>query len=119
MALASLTASASGEREPVDSADFEQLPWYKQLMNNNFRINDPRIRYPKFPKFCVDVYNWGDRTFNTYDTTYVVGTGKNWKAMLRSYNWMQSYAIYFSDKEHLRLISNPYSDLGEIGRAHV
>lgn len=112
MALASLMASAAGEREPVDSAEFEQLPWYKQLMNNNFRINDPRIRYPKFPKFCVDVYNWGDRTFNTYDTTYVVGTGKNWKAMLRSYNWMQSYALYFSDKEHMRLISNPYSDLG-------
>ncbi len=25
----------------------------------------------KFPNFCVDVYRWGDRFFNTYDSAYV------------------------------------------------
>ncbi len=110
--LASLGARGAEKREPLDSAAFAQLPWYKQLTKNNFRINDPRIHYPKFAKLCVDVYNWGDETFNRYDTTYVVGTGKNWKAMLRSYNWMQSYAMYFSSKNYLRIMSDPYADLG-------
>lgn len=110
--LTALAASASEISEDADSSAFSELPWYRQLMENNFRINDPRINYPAFPKFCVDVYNWGDRTFNRYDTTYVVGTGKNWKVMTRSYNWMESYAMIFSPESYLRLRSNPYSDLG-------
>ena len=77
---ADLAANSCGARR--DSSAFAELPWYKQLLANNFNINDQRIHYPKFAKFCVDVYNWGDRTFNTSDTTYVVGTGKNWKVML-------------------------------------
>ncbi|MDE6205419.1 MAG: hypothetical protein K2F66_04800, partial [Duncaniella sp.] len=51
--------------------------WIKQLIDNGFRIHDEGVCYPRFPRFCLNVYNWGDRTFNSYDTTYVVGTGKN------------------------------------------
>ncbi|MEE0979795.1 MAG: hypothetical protein UH625_10385, partial [Muribaculaceae bacterium] len=29
----------------------------------------------KVPRAAISVYRWGDRFFNTYDSTYVVGTG--------------------------------------------
>ena len=96
----------------VDSTEFSRMSWVKQLMASNFNVNAPGINYPKFARFCVNVYNWGDRTFNTYDTTYVEGTGKNWKAMIRSYNWITANEMFFSPREYLRIRSNIYSDLG-------
>ncbi len=70
--------------------------WFQQLMQTNFHINDPRIQYPRFPRFCLKVYNWGDKTFNSYDPAYVSGTGKNWKLYVKSENWNQSYRYVFS-----------------------
>lgn len=69
--------------------------WIQQLMQANFNINDPRIHYPKFANFCRNVYNWGDKTFNTYDKDYVVGTGKNWKFNVDGTVWQQSYGYIF------------------------
>lgn len=106
---------AAGDVQSVeDSMRFSQLPWYKQVVETGFHIHDPRIDYPKFMRFLLKIYDWGDRTFNSYDPEYVVGTGKNWKAMLRSYNWMESYMMMFSlhtsDMLHIR--SELFSDLG-------
>ena len=86
--------------------------WVKQLFANGFRINDPGVNYPKFMRFCLNVYNWGDPTFNSYDPEYVVGTGKNWKACLNSHNWMQSYGLFFPDNLNVRMFSQVYSDFG-------
>lgn len=89
-----------------------KLPWYLQVVNNGFRINDPSINYPKFPRFCLNVYNWGDKVFNSYDSTYVVGVGKNWKATLRTYNWMESSMLFFDTKSTIHMRSDIYSDVG-------
>ncbi|MCM1503850.1 MAG: DUF4421 domain-containing protein [Muribaculum sp.] len=86
--------------------------WVKQLMANGFRINDPGINYPKFMRFCLKVYNWGDRTFNSYNPEYVVGSGKNWKFFGKSYTWAESYAMYLPDDVDVRMTSAYYSDLG-------
>ena len=59
-----------------DSIARRDVPWYRQLMANGFKIHDPEIDYPRFPRFCLKVYDWGDKTFNSYDTTYVEGTGR-------------------------------------------
>lgn len=99
----------------ADSIAFANKPWYKQLFANGFRIHDPRINYPAFPRFVLKIYDWGDQTFNSYDEEYVVGTGKNWKLTLNSYNWMESYMMSFhSDrfKNRLGIISDIHSDLG-------
>lgn len=69
--------------------------WVQQLWKTGFHINDPRIRYPKFPDFCRRIYNWGNDVFNTYDTSYVVSTGKNWKLILDATGSMQSYGYLF------------------------
>ena len=86
--------------------------WVKQLIASGFEIHDPAINYPKFMRFCLKVYDWGDRTFNSYDSSYVVSTGKNWKLTGRTYNWAESYFMQFSGDTRLRMISDIYSDIG-------
>ncbi|MCM1483335.1 MAG: DUF4421 domain-containing protein [Muribaculaceae bacterium] len=100
------------EKAKADSLKYGEAPWYIQLIRNGFHIKDPAIKYPKFPKFCLKVYEWGDRTFNSYDTTYVVGVGSNWKAMLNSYNWMESYMMFFGPNRTIHMHSDLYNDLG-------
>ena len=97
---------------PLWGSEYYRQKWVKQLFANGFRIHEPGINYPKFMRFCLKVYNWGDRTFNSYDPEYVVGTGKNWKLYLNSHNWAQSYALFFPENLNVRMLSNVYSDLG-------
>lgn len=80
---------------PADSLPPLTGNWLEQLRQANFNINDPRIRYPRFANFCRKVYNWGDRTFNSYDTAYVVGTGRNWKVTAEASAWAQAYGYLF------------------------
>lgn len=98
--------------EPTDSLPLLEGGWVKQLMAAKFDINDPRINYPKFPKFCVDAYNW----INTYDPSYVIDNGKNWKATLYSYNWNQSFNYVFDqfsrDLHGINIVTTPNSDVG-------
>lgn len=107
----SITAVTAAE--PCDSCrGVNQAYWIKQLMRNNFRINDPGVCYPAFPRFALKVYNWGDRTFNSYDTTYVVGTGKNWKLQGKTFNWMETSMITFPKRMGINMHSELYSDAG-------
>ena len=41
--------------------------WKQQLMKGKLDLNDESIRYPSFLQMCVNLYRWGDRTFNSYD----------------------------------------------------
>ena len=65
--------------------------WWRALKHGKVDFNDSTMGYPKFVKFCYRTYVWGDRAFNSYDSAYVVGTGKNWKFILKSNNWVDSY----------------------------
>lgn len=85
--------------------------WLNRVKSGTFNINDSTVIYPKFLQFCVNVYNWGDRFFNTYDPEYVVGTGKKWKAMVKVSNWTDSYGMTLH-KTHIRMLSNVYSNVG-------
>lgn len=86
--------------------------WFHLLKKYRLNINDSTVQWPKFLKFCVDVYHWGDRTFNSFDTTYVVGTGKRWKARLVNDNWTDSYAMRFNKDMYMLMQSNIYCHLG-------
>lgn len=87
-------------------------PWYRQLRDNGYRFDEPTINYPAFIRFCLKLYEWGDRTFNSYDEEYVEGVGKNWKLTAKSYNWMTSYTMFFKKNERLHLRSDIYNDVG-------
>lgn len=96
----------SGRPKPPNSTF-----WVKQLIENGFHINDPSVAYPRFPRFLLKVYNWGDRTFNSYDPDYVVSTGKNWKLQGKSNNWMEALTMQFPDNK-VWMHTHLYADAG-------
>lgn len=98
----------------IDSAEFEKMGWEQQLYETGFEINNPKIKYPPFVRFAIKVYDWGDRTFNSYNPEYVIGTGKNWKAVVNTYSWMETYMMLFSKNMSglLHIRSDLYNDIG-------
>lgn len=110
-ALLSIPFRASAS-EGSDTLPTLKGNWAEQLIKTGFHINDPRINYPAFPRFCVNVYNWGNHLFNYYDSTYVVGTGKNWKLQLKNDNWGRTYFMQLRDRSTIHITSNNYDDPG-------
>jgi len=93
--------------EPFDTVRDTKY-WRRALAHGKLDLHDKTIEYPKFLDFCIEVYRWGDHAFNYYDSTYVTGTGKNWKVMLKSNNWLDSYSGQLTS-DHIRMQMN--SDL--------
>lgn len=109
--LACVADSAAVTTVAADSVRHSNTYWIKQLWDNGFHINAPGVEYPRFPRFLLKVYNWGDRIFNGYDPDYVVSTGKNWKILGKSYNWQENYSLLFSHG-NLHIVSDIYADIG-------
>ena len=65
--------------------------WWRALKHGKVDMDGGTIDYPAFIDFCWKVYKWGDKAFNSYDTAYVVSTGKNWKLMYKSNVWSDNY----------------------------
>lgn len=86
--------------------------WKWAMFSGNYDSRDETIVYPGFVGFCVDVYNWVDKTFNTYDSNYVIGTGKKWKLELESENWLDSYYLNMPNGLKVGMASNLKSNIG-------
>lgn len=99
----------SSYRKPLDP---NERNWWKLLKAGKLNIADTTVQYPRFLKFCVDTYNWADRVFNSYDTTYVQGTGKRWKARILSDTWVDSYYLNPHKQMPIRMMSDPYVNAG-------
>ena len=76
--------------EPYDTVR-DGTYWWRAMKHGKVDLTGKTINYPKFLRFAWRVYKWGDKAFNSYDSAYVVGTGKNWKLILNSNNWIDSY----------------------------
>ncbi len=90
----------------------ESRNWWHLLKKGKLNLADTTVEYPKFLGFCVKVYNWADKTFNSYDTDYVVGTGRRWKARLVSDNWVDSYYFDIGNKMKMRMMGDIYCNAG-------
>ena len=90
----------------------EQLWWWNQIKHGTYNIADTAIIYPKFLQFCVNVYNWGDRTFNSYNPDYVVGTGKRWKFRIVNENWNDNYIMKLPHNLRTDMASDLYCNIG-------
>ena len=106
-------------QSPIVGEGIKPLPyvadqhwWWTLLKERKLNLKDTTVIYPKFVKFCVDVYNWGDRFFNTFDPEYVIGTGKRWKVRLVSDNWLDTYALRLPQGINSTMSSNVYSNIG-------
>lgn len=100
------------EKGKKENAESENRNWFYLLKKGKLHMNDTTVEYPRFMRFCVNVYNWADRVFNSYDSTYVVGTGRRWKARVLSDNWVDSYAVNFKNGMPIRIMSDIYCSLG-------
>lgn len=76
--------------EPYDTTRDNRY-WWRAMKHGKINFNDSTMGYPKFLKFCYKAYVWGDKAFNSYDSAYVTPTGKNWKLIIKSDNWIDSY----------------------------
>lgn len=86
--------------------------WWRALKHGKVNFNDSTMGYPKFVMFCYRTYVWGDKAFNSYDSSYVVGTGKNWKLILKSNNWVDSYIGHPVKGVNQMINSNLVSNIG-------
>lgn len=79
---------------------------------------DSIAEWGKFPRFCVNVYHWGDKFFNTYDSAYVVGTGTKFNVKLTADSWLDYYHFVITDPNNIKpskyvdLISRPSTSVG-------
>lgn len=91
----------------------ENRDWWYLLKKGKLNLADTTVIYPKFLKFCVNVYNWADHFFNSYNPEYVEGTGHRWKARLVNENWTDSYALRFRKSNiNMRMLSNLNDNIG-------
>lgn len=74
---------------------------------------DSVAEWGKFPRFCVNVYRWGDRFFNTYDSAYVKGTGTKFNVKFKLESWFDNYNFRFAeDNVRMTMVSDPNTTAG-------
>ena len=122
--LAAASAGAAGNEAPAAGSDSinagnagemtkaDKDYWKWAMMHGKLDLKDESVQYPKFVGWCVNLYNWADRFFNTYDTAYVVGTGKRWKVQIKNDNWNDSYMLHFPGSTTVRMMSQLSSNIG-------
>lgn len=73
---------------------------------------DSIAEWGKFPRFCVDVYRWGDSFFNPYDTAYVSGTGYKFNIKLKTESWTDFYNFNLPGNMDMMMTSDPSTSVG-------
>ncbi len=73
---------------------------------------DSIAEWGRFPRFCINVYRWGDRFFNTYDPEYVIGTGKKFNVKSKTESWMDYYDFQLENGTRMSMISDPCTSTG-------
>ncbi len=73
---------------------------------------DSIAEWGKFPRFCINVYRWGDQFFNGYDTEYVTGAGYKFNIKEKNDSWIDYYNFDMPDNMRMRMISKPSTSAG-------
>ena len=97
--------------EPYDTTRDNRY-WWRAMKHGKINFKDSTMGYPKFLMFCYKTYVWGDKAFNSYDSAYVTSTGKNWKLILKSDNWVDSYVGRPFEDVKMIMNSNLVSNIG-------
>lgn len=73
---------------------------------------DSIAQWGKFARFCVNTYRWGDKFFNTYDSTYVIGTDTKFNVKFKSDSWVDFYRFNMEDDISMNMISDFTTNVG-------
>ncbi len=73
---------------------------------------DSIAEWGKFPRFLVNTYRWGDKFFNGYDTTYVVGTGYKFNGKTTTSIWTDGYRFVLPNDKYIFMVSDPSTSVG-------
>lgn len=75
---------------------------------------DSIAQWGRFPRFCVNTYRWGDKFFNSYDSNYVIGTGKRFNVKFKTDILTDFYNFQFDDSRRTRMmmVSDPTTTAG-------
>lgn len=73
---------------------------------------DSVANWGKFPRFCVNTYRWGDKFFNSYDSTYVEGTGYKFNVKFKADTWSDNYNFLLPDDYRMSLASDLCTSAG-------
>ena len=73
---------------------------------------DSIAEWGRFPRFCVGVYRWGDKFFNSYDSTYVQGTGYKFNVKIKTESWTDAYNFRLPEEISMTMISDQSTTLG-------
>jgi hypothetical protein len=73
---------------------------------------DSIAEWGKFPRFCVGVYRWGDKFFNTYDSAYVKGTGYKFNVKITTDSWFDFYNFMLPERAIMHMRSDPSTSIG-------
>lgn len=80
--------------------------WLYLLKHGKLQLDDKSVEWPRFMRFCLGIYHWGDQFFNGFDTTYVVGTGRRWKVRLVTDTWTDSYILKIGSHKPIEMLSH-------------
>lgn len=86
--------------------------WLPQRAHSFSLALDSIAAMGKFPKFCIDVYRWGDRFFNTYDSAYVTGTGYKFNIKNRTETWSDRYEFNLPNDYEMHMASDACTSTG-------
>ena len=73
---------------------------------------DSIAEWGKFPRFCVGVYRWGDKFFNSYDSAYVEGTGCKFNVKIKADSWADYYDFRLPDGVAMSMSSDQSTTIG-------
>lgn len=73
---------------------------------------DSIATWGRFPNFCVKTYRWGDRFFNSYDSTYVVGTGTKFNVKFKTDSWIDHYFFELENNNRINMVSDASTAMG-------
>lgn len=73
---------------------------------------DSIAAWGRFPRFCVNTYRWGDKFFNTYDSTYVMGSGYKFNAKITTDSWLDYYHFALPNDTRVNMVSDPSTSIG-------
>ncbi len=77
----------------------------------SFKV-DSIAQWGNFPRFCMNVYRWGEEFFNGFDSTYVNKTHTYFDVKFNSQSWSNVYNFELPEGKSIRIVSEPATTAG-------